>query len=237
VKSKSGRAMAGATVFAAAVPVGATAPLGQSEEAQVRTYLDTLRSMRPVPTGCASAATDADGAFALTVGANDTYFVFAWADGCDMHVAAGSSVKDVRAGATVDFVASDQADVARTAVDPSASEGDRIAALRVLRGVRGGITPEVATSMIELLRTSSDASIRRDVIRNLHHCGDPGLKAALIDALHGDADEGVREQAAKDIDEFAGEQIVREALEKARDSDASEKVRSEAAKTLASRGR
>lgn len=120
----------------------------------------------------------------------------------------------------------------RQAVDAGATAEERLRALRVLRGERDGRSREVVLSMIELARTSGDPRVRADVFRQLHRVTLPELEQPLLDALRGDADAKVREEAAETLDHFLGSDAVRSALAEAAESDADRGVREQARESL-----
>jgi HEAT repeat protein len=110
-----------------------------------------------------------------------------------------------------------------------------VAALRELRRVEGGRTRAVAESLLGLLDTAADPSLRADICRQLHRAVPPDLKGPLLRRLRADADARVREEAAETLGPLKEDPEVRAALEDAARSDAEEKVRSQAARSLSGR--
>src|SRR5262249_3922947 len=156
-----------------------------------------VESCRRTPVaGCIETKSGADGTYSLEVEGGATYWVWAFAEGCEVHAAVGATVKEVRAGGTVDFDASDAQDLQRTAGDPSRPETQRVQVLASLRGMPGGRSTAVVAAMIDLLRTSQSPQVRQDVIMHLHGCKDPALARVLADLLRSDPDENVRARAA-----------------------------------------
>jgi hypothetical protein len=123
------------------------------------------------------------------------------------------------------------------ATDPRASEKDKLAALRSLRGSRlddgqDAISHEVILAMIDMAEHSADESVRDAVFRDLHREADQSLRDSMLRALSSDPSALVRSRAATDIDTFLPDALVVNALQRAADSDPDSKVREEAAKTL-----
>jgi hypothetical protein len=131
----------------------------------------------------------------------------------------------------------DLLDAQRRAVDLSADEAQRLAALKALRGQKiagqDAISRDVLLSMLDLAEHSSDSRTRLDVYRNLHGVKDTTLRDSMLRALASDPDAKVREKVAQDLDTFLGDPVVRSALQQAADSDPDSGVRAAAAKTLA----
>jgi len=127
----------------------------------------------------------------------------------------------------------------RRATDSLASEQQRLAALRALRGQKLGakdaISPDVVLSMIDLAEHSENASTREDVYRNLHGVTDPMLRDSMLRALSGDPSPKVREKVAQDLDTFLPDPVVESALRQAADGDPDPGVRAQALKTLSGR--
>lgn len=132
----------------------------------------------------------------------------------------------------------DLVDARRRATDAAASEAERLAALRTLRGQKiagqNAISTDVLLSMLDLGEHSPNEATRTDVYRNLHRIVDPSLRDSMLRALTNDPSALVREQVAKDIDTFLPDPAVEAALRRAADGDPDPKVRAAALKTLAS---
>jgi hypothetical protein len=124
----------------------------------------------------------------------------------------------------------------QVAVNPQASAGDRLAALRVLRAANAR-TSDVVQSMLQLQGSSDDPNVRADIFRQLSGVSDPAMKPHLINGVLKDADPKVREEAAETMGPFWSDPYVQAALKSAAQNDPDEKVREQAAETLEKRGR
>jgi HEAT repeats len=131
----------------------------------------------------------------------------------------------------------DVAEARRVILDPRASEKDKLAAMRALRGMKvngqEALSHDLVLSLLDLVDRSEDASARQDVYRNLHRINDPALRDSMLRSLTSDSSPLVREQCAKDIDTFLPDAAIEAALQSAADADTNERVRSEALKSLA----
>ncbi len=133
------------------------------------------------------------------------------------------------------------ADLRVTAVDGESVE-KKLSALRALRGTRDedgndGRSHDVVLSMIDIVRTSEDASVRADVYRQLSGVTDPSLLDSLFYSLANDTHFKVREEAAETLSDYLPDPEVERALEQAAENDENEKVRQEAYKSLRKRHR
>lgn len=119
----------------------------------------------------------------------------------------------------------------------NSTEEEKLASLRTLRDAKlaDGTDARLAVldEMILLAHTSTNASTREDVWRQLHHVTDQRLKGPLIDSLALDKDEKVRARAAYTLDDFMPDRQVEVALRNASDNDPSADVRKVAARSLA----
>lgn len=118
------------------------------------------------------------------------------------------------------------------AMDPSQPPEKRLEALGILRQQKDGITPQVADSMIRLMETSPDASVRRNILRQLHKSLPADSVAPVLRRLQTDSDNDVRGEAAETLGPFHNDPVVRSALEYASQNDTDEKVRKEAVDSL-----
>jgi len=126
----------------------------------------------------------------------------------------------------------DLAALKAAASDPGQSEESRLQALRSLRGVDGGRSPEIVASMAELAQTTVDPEVRADVFRQLHGVSDESLKLPLVNALLHDLSPLVRAEAAETLDQYLGDPWVMNVLKQARESDADAGVVSQILETL-----
>jgi hypothetical protein len=142
----------------------------------------------------------------------------------------------------------DPVDVQRTidlmtqiARNASASEKDRLEALRKLRGARlpDGTDARlgVVEEMVRLAESSQNENVRADVWRQLSHVTDRSMLSPLLAALQNDASARVREEAAETLADFLPDESVRRALQHAADNDQNPKVRSQAFDSLGARPR
>ncbi len=133
----------------------------------------------------------------------------------------------------------DLADARRRATDLLATEEQRLAALKALRGqkVNGqdARTSDVVLSMIDLAEHSENEATRLDAYRNLHGVTDRNLRDSMLRALAGDPSPKVREKVAQDLDTFLPDVGVENALRQAADGDPDAGVRAQALKTLSGR--
>jgi hypothetical protein len=131
----------------------------------------------------------------------------------------------------------DLAKLQRQATDPSATEQEKLAALKALRGQKldgkDAISPEVVLAMLDLAERSQDERSRVDAYRNLHGVKDPALRDSMLRSLAGDPSAKVREKVAQDIDTFLPDVTVEGALRQAAEGDSDAGVRAAAQKTLA----
>jgi hypothetical protein len=127
-------------------------------------------------------------------------------------------------------------EVTRQARDLAATEEQRLAALRDLRGrkLADGTDARmpVLDDMIRLAQTSANAETRTDVWRQLNHITDLRLKGPLLVALASDPDPHAREKAADTLADFMPDAQVESALRAAMQNDADAKVRSQAFRSL-----
>lgn len=94
-------------------------------------------------------------------------------------------------------------------------------------------TIEIARSMIDLLRTCDDATVRAEICRQLFGLDYPEIGEEMMTRLRVDADEHTREEAAETLETFGDAPGVLQALEYAKEHDESPAVREQAAKTIA----
>jgi hypothetical protein len=126
----------------------------------------------------------------------------------------------------------------RTALDPRATERDKLDALSILRwgqklDGQAAISHDIALSMLEVVNHSTDEDIRTFVYANLHGVNDPVIRDAMLRDLACDSSAQVREKIAGDINTFAKDPGVQEALRQAAANDPDERVRRAAAGTIA----
>lgn len=123
-----------------------------------------------------------------------------------------------------------------TALDRHADVGQRVAALGLLRPVKGrvdGRTPEVTTAMIELVESpDTSPKHRADIIRQLSEVDHPALKNPLVAALSRDADGDTRREAVETLKPFFGDPEVFALVTRLKGSDPDPHVRFEAERRL-----
>ena len=86
--------------------------------------------------------------------------------------------------------------------DASLSEADRMRALRMLRRNRA-ITDEVVLSAIDLLRTSTNANTRRELVQNMDGSTNAAMKQPLLSMLEAESSSRVREEIVDTLSDFA----------------------------------
>ena len=130
----------------------------------------------------------------------------------------------------------------RAATDRSATEKDRIDALKALRGQRtedgkDARSHDVVLAMIDIAENSNDEEARLDVYRNLHGTEDPAVRDSMLRALAHDESVKVRMKVAEDLDTYVDDPLVQRGLRAAADNDADGEVRRRATMTLAGKRR
>ena len=129
----------------------------------------------------------------------------------------------------------------RDAKDAVATDEERIAALKQLRGARMpdgtdarlGVLPE----MIRLAEDSQNADVRADVWRQLSHVTERSLLQPLLRALQNDPSGEVREEASETLADFLPDPGVESALRFAAENDSDPDVRRQALESLSGRRR
>jgi hypothetical protein len=91
--------------------------------------------------------------------------------------------------------------------------------------------------MIDLLRTSPDASIRADICRRLNRVVSEELKPQLHPTGRADADAKTREEAVESLGPMRDDPVVRRFLETSLATDPDAGVREQAGKSLTGRRR
>ena len=123
------------------------------------------------------------------------------------------------------------------ALDPTATEEQKIQALARLRGKEladgsDARSPAVVAEMIAIGEGSADARLRADAWRQLSGARDPQLVSPLIASLANDPDAKVREEAAETLADFLPDANVKSTLLYAMQHDDDEGVRRQAAESL-----
>jgi hypothetical protein len=126
----------------------------------------------------------------------------------------------------------------RTALDPRATERDKLDALKTLRIGRkldgqAAISHDVVLAMLDVVSHSTDESARWSVYVNLHEVSDPFIRDAMLRDLANDPSAGVREAIARDINPYVSDPNVMAALRRAADDDPDAGVRKAAAGMIA----
>lgn len=91
--------------------------------------------------------------------------------------------------------------------DPSASDSDRLRALRMIRR-NGQITDEVAAQALGLLQNSTNANTRRELLRQLDGLTNSTMKEPLLALLSTEQNGGVREELVDALGDFAQDPAV-----------------------------
>lgn len=124
----------------------------------------------------------------------------------------------------------------QTFLSLSASENERLLALRELRGLgKGARGGAVADAAIRLVQSSSDPKIRADVWRQMSRANEEVLVPYLIQSLQFDADPEVREEAAETLGDYPTHGDAVAALRAASENDAEQRVRQQCKESLAGR--
>jgi len=128
-------------------------------------------------------------------------------------------------------------DLQRAATNPNATEQEKLAALKALRGQnidgQDARSHDVVVAMLDLAERSLDENTRDGVYRDLHGVNDASLRDSMLRALANDPSAKVRQRAARDIDTYLSDALVQSALQRAGDQDSDLGVRGQALKTLA----
>lgn len=120
--------------------------------------------------------------------------------------------------------------------DPSASESDRMRALRLLRRNRA-ITDDVVFSAMDLLRTSTNANVRRELVQNLDSSTNAAMKQPLMSLLDTETSSRVREELVDTLADFARtDPAVSTRLWELSQNDPDREVREEALQEIARAG-
>ncbi|HZN61508.1 MAG TPA: HEAT repeat domain-containing protein [Planctomycetota bacterium] len=116
--------------------------------------------------------------------------------------------------------------------DASLPERTRATSLSRLRMYGAHKTDDVVESALALVNQSQETNIRTLVLRNLQGAENPKLAAPLVALLKGDANEDVRDEAARVLGDYLEQPDVKAALEQAAAQDSSEKVKRRAQSVL-----
>lgn len=126
----------------------------------------------------------------------------------------------------------------QTILDPQATVADKLRAHKALRHVKDSYDPAAVQELIRIGQTSESAATRADVWRQFD--GDtrlPGIVPAMLNALSGDTDKNVREEAAETLAKYWDDPSVQQALTYSATHDPDEGVRQQASQVLAKRRR
>lgn len=115
--------------------------------------------------------------------------------------------------------------------DSTASDGDRLRSLRVLRRNQQ-VTDEVAAQAVTWLQSSTNQNTRREVLQQLDGATNAALKQPLVAMLQTETFGNVREQLVEVLSNFAGDPAVEGKLWEVAMNDADEDVREEAQDAL-----
>ena len=118
-------------------------------------------------------------------------------------------------------------------MDTSLPERIRATSLSRLRSMGGNKTDEIVDAGLALLGQSHETNIRTLVIRGLQGAENQKLVPPMLALLKGDADEDVRDEAARVLGDYLDKPEAKAALEEASTGDASDKVKRRAAAMLA----
>jgi HEAT repeat protein len=119
-------------------------------------------------------------------------------------------------------------------LDRVKTPAERASALKIMRSrAPQARTIEVARSMIDLLRTCDDGTVRAEICRQLYGLDYAEIGEEMLTRLRTDEDDVAREEAAETLETFADAPGVIQALEYAKENDESPAVREQAIKSLA----
>jgi hypothetical protein len=116
-------------------------------------------------------------------------------------------------------------------LDASASDRDRLQALRMLRRNRG-FTEEVAQFASGWLQNLTNSELKRDVLQQLQGATNPVLREPLLHMAAMDPNRGVREQAVENLSRFVTDPQVEARLWDTMKNDPSPDVREQAQDAL-----
>ena len=123
-------------------------------------------------------------------------------------------------------------EMARRFIDPTASDRERLRALRLLR--EGGALSETAVAAaISWLNGTTNGGLREDILNQLEGVTNSALQSPLMQLALSDANEDVRSQAIDNLGRFADDPQVEAMLWSILSKDQSNDVREEAANALA----
>jgi len=114
--------------------------------------------------------------------------------------------------------------------DASASDRDRLQALRLLRRNKA-LTDEVVPHALSLLQGATNANVREDILEQLGGLTNAALRGPLLALAARDADADVRQRAVENLRRFAADPEVEAQLWQAT-KDADGDVRDEARKAI-----
>jgi len=118
-------------------------------------------------------------------------------------------------------------------LDPNLTPAERSDALgEIQKHGPEAYTDDVIQSMVVLGQSAEDPKVRENIWRQFDGAKSPVLASALRQALSGDGNADVREEAAEALDHYRDDPVIRAALEHAAANDPDEKVRWEALRAL-----
>lgn len=122
-------------------------------------------------------------------------------------------------------------DLYRRFADASASDADRLQALRLLRR-DGELTDQGVYQALAWLDTATNARTKRELLQRLDGLTNAALKTPLLNLATSAADGAIREEAVENLRHFVDDPHVRNTVWEVMFNDPSENVRDEAADTL-----
>jgi HEAT repeat protein len=115
--------------------------------------------------------------------------------------------------------------------DPSASDKDRLDALKLLR--RAGAMDEAGiNSTMNWLNSATNAGVRQNILRNLEGMTNTSMQSTMMQLALNDSDPKVREQAVDNLGRYVSDPNVEAQLWGIMNSDSPKNVREEAMNAL-----
>ena len=143
------------------------------------------------------------------------------------------ATETLRERGTLPLNANNLQDYKNRFADPTASENDRMRALRMLRRNRA-ISDDVVLSAVDFLRTSTNANVRRELVQNLDSSTNAAIKQPLMSLLSTETSSRVREELVDTLGDFARtDPAVADKLWEIAQNDPDPEVREEALQEVA----
>lgn len=119
--------------------------------------------------------------------------------------------------------------------DMTASEGDRLRSLRLLKRSQRQLSDEIVTQAMSMLQTSTNGNTRRQLLQQLDGVTNAAMKQPLMAMLDTETAGNVREDLVDVLSEFSSDPAVENKLMQLALNDPDGEVREEAQDALANR--